>query len=68
MTRRATCEQCGAAIADVRVRGVGEIVQAVRVNGRVIMPEPLARWLCDICVERRKRGHKWQQLDLFGER
>ena len=58
------CEQCGEPV-DTRARGVGEIVHGVRVNGSITLVERTRRWLCDLCVTRRKRGHKWTQLDLF---
>lgn len=67
---RAHCEQCGE-VLDTRAPGNGEIVHGVAVNrtaggaNMVTLMERQHRWLCRVCIDLRKRGHQWQQLDLF---
>ena len=70
-SRAAACEQCGE-VVDTRAKGNGEVVHGVAVNrpqggaNMVTLMERQGRWLCRVCIDLRKRGHKWQQLDLFG--
>lgn len=68
-----TCTQCGESI-DAKAPGVSQAVtgwMTNRVQGganMIALPERLPLWLCRHCLDKRKRGHSWDQLDLFGER
>lgn len=68
---QARCEQCSE-VVDVRAPGSAQHVEGYAVNRAqgganmvTLMERHAGRWLCRVCVDLRKRGHKWQQLDLF---
>ena len=68
--RQARCEQCGETV-DVQAFGVAQHGEGWFVNRRgggtnaVALPERHPRWLCRFCLDARKRGHSWNQLELF---
>lgn len=67
---RARCAQCANPL-DIRALGVGEIVHGVAVNraqggaNQITLMERQGAWLCRLCIDDRKRGHEWEQLELF---
>lgn len=66
----APCVQCGEML-DTRAPGNAQRVHGFRVNrigggaNQIALQEPEQVWLCRFCLDKRRSGYSWDQLNLF---